>query len=67
MNGNIWKLATSLLAALVMFLAGWVWNMEKRVTTLEATRPAITESLKEIKQDVKDIRSLLLDHDRGNP
>ena len=63
MNGSkldFWKVVSSVLAALVMFLSGWVWNMEKRVTTLEVTRPYMVETINEIKTDVKDIKTYIL-------
>ena len=57
---GLWKVVTALLTALVMFLSGWVWNMEKRVTTLEVTRPYIVESVNEIKSDIKDIKAFIM-------
>jgi hypothetical protein len=55
MNGNVYKFATTVLTALVIFLAGWVWQMERRVTTLEVGRVSVIEDIKEIKDDVKEI------------
>lgn len=63
----MWKALTGALLALVMFLSGWVWNMERRVTTLEATRPMLLQNLAEIKMDVKEIRDLILDEARRSP
>jgi len=57
---DFWKVISSVLAAAVMFLSGWVWNMEKRVTTLEVTRPYLVESVTEIKSDIKEIKVYIL-------
>lgn len=56
------RVTTVVLGALVMFLSGWVWNMEKRTTTLEVQRQAMFESVQEIKADVKEIRRLVTDN-----
>jgi len=64
MNGNgvFWKGLSSVLAAGVIFLSGWVWGMEKRVTTLEVRREYMVETVNEIKMDVKEIKSLVMKH-----
>lgn len=58
-NGGLYKLVSSLLAAGIMFLSGWVWNMEGRVKTLEtATEIRMTANataIAEIRADVKEI------------
>jgi len=54
-NGMIWKVFTGLLTAVVMFLAGWVWNMERRTTTLEVDAKWRQQAIVEIKADVKMI------------
>lgn len=59
-NGNFWKILSGLLTALVMFLSGWVWNMEKRVTVLETDARWRQEAIQEIKRDVKDIKAALV-------
>jgi hypothetical protein len=61
MSDALYRVATIILGALVMFLAGWVWNQERRTTTLEVQRQAMFETVQEIKSDVKEIRRLVTD------
>jgi hypothetical protein len=66
-NGNglripvrVGGILTSLLAALVLFLSGWVWSMERRVTTLEIEKTHMERDIAEIKQGVTDIKQFLM-------
>ena len=51
---------TALLAALVLFLSGWVWSMERRVTTLEIEKTHMEHDIAEIKKGVTDIKQFLM-------
>ena len=51
---------TSLLAALVLFLSGWVWSMERRVTTLEIEKTHMERDISDIKKGVEDIKQFLM-------
>jgi hypothetical protein len=59
LNDAFWKMATSVAVALVLFLSGWVWNMEGRVKTLETATEirmkANADAIAEIRGDVKEI------------
>jgi hypothetical protein len=50
-----WILFPLILAALTG-LVGWVYTTGSRVAALEARQPTLEESLREIREDVREIR-----------
>ena len=51
---------TALLAALVLFLSGWVWSMERRVTTLEIEKTHMERDIADILKATEDIKQFLM-------
>ena len=52
---SVGTILQSLLVAFILFLAGWVWKVEGRVTTLEVRESTNAETLREIRADVKEL------------
>lgn len=54
------ELVIPLITAAFLAMAAWVYTTGNRVTALEVRQPTLEENLKEIRQDVKDIRAWLM-------
>lgn len=60
MNPVFEKIVLSVLSGLVLGLGGWVYTTGSRVAAVEATQGGVQEDVKVIREDVREIRRVLL-------